>query len=362
MGGLTTRRVGPWRHAENRRNRATLVTLAAGALVAALTLAACGGDGPPDGAADAAASSGTAEQGQQAASCTRPYSDDSAWNTPIGKAPTYHPDSATFVEGIEAPLTSDPTQFTYPVYEITSETQRRQVNIEGWFSNVLADGTRLENQRAGTVDIPIPAGAEAADGFDAQIIMVDPERGGEWGASVLAENSDGTYEAWNVYHYNTAWDAFTPPDDEGKPIWARGAGIPYLAGLVRPCEIARGSIDHALALSYDSPRHAYVAPATKSDGASDSPLDLPEGARIQLDPFLTELEIRSWECSSACFIVAQALQEYGAIVVDNAGRSKLYFEFEGTANWDGTVDQNTVSPIPTNHLFVLDFGQPTLED
>ena len=362
MGGLTTRRVGPWRHAENRRNRATLVTLAAGALVAALTLAACGGDGPPDGAADAAASSGTAEQGQQAASCTRPYSDDSAWNTPIGKAPTYHPDSATFVEGIEAPLTSDPTQFTYPVYEITSETQRRQVNIEGWFSNVLADGTRLENQRAGTVDIPIPAGAEAADGFDAQIIMVDPERGDEWGASVLAENSDGTYEAWNVYHYNTAWTHLRRPTTR-----ASRSGLVARESRTSQawCDRARsrgGSIDHALALSYDSPRHAYVAPATKSDGASDSPLDLPEGARIQLDPFLTELEIRSWECSSACFILAQALQEYGAIVVDNAGRSKLYFEFEGTANWDGTVDQNTVSPIPTNHLFVLDFGQPTLED
>ena len=364
MGRLTTRHIGPWRRPENRRNWTALVTLAGPLFVAAVTLAACGGSGPPDGAADATASPGTVAGEARAGplrSCGRPYSDDSAWNTPIGE-PTYHPDSATFVRRIEAPLTSDPTQFTYPVYEISGATPARKVTVEGWFSNVLANGTRLENQRAGSVDIPIPAGAEPADGFDAQIIMVDPETGDEWGASVLSENPDGTFEAWNTYRYNTAWDALTPVDDEGKPMWARGAGVPYLAGLVRPCEIEQGFIEHALALSYDSPRNAFVAPATKSDGGSESPLDLPEGARLQLNPDLTELEIRSWDCTGACFTVARALQDYGMIVVDNAGRSKLYFEFEGTANWDGTVDQDMVSPIPTGHLLVLDFGQPTLED
>ncbi len=49
-------------------------------------------------------------------------------------------------------------------------------------------------------------------------------------------------------------------------------------------------------------------------------------------------------------------------VVDNGGRSKIYFEFEGTANWNGSVDEDTVSPIPADRLLVLDFEQPTLDE
>ena len=131
---------------------------------------------------------------------------------------------------------------------------------------------------------------------------------------------------------------------------------------MRPCEIEQGLIDHAIAFSYDSPRNAFVRPATKSDGDSGSLDDLPEGARVQLDPTLTELEIKSWECTGACFAVARALQDYGMIVVDNSGRSKLYFEFQGTANWNESVEQYTVSPIPVDHLLVLDFEQPTPDD
>jgi hypothetical protein len=130
---------------------------------------------------------------------------------------------------------------------------------------------------------------------------------------------------------------------------------------MRPCEIEQGFIEHAIAFAYDAPRDAFVSPATKSDGASQSLRNLPEGARLQLDPSITELEIRSWECTGPCFIVARALQEYGMIVVDNSGRSKLYFEFEGTARWNGEVDENTVSPIPVDRLLVLDFEQPTLD-
>ncbi|MGI9659886.1 MAG: hypothetical protein ACR2OD_13330, partial [Gaiellaceae bacterium] len=238
-------------------------------------------------------------------------------------------------------------------------TPRRTVTMDAWFSNVIAGGTVLENQRAGTVDLPIPIGAQPADGFDAQIILLDPETGDEWGASNLSENADGTFEAFNTYHYNTAWSAVPPFDDEDRPFWARGAGIPYLAGLMRPCEIEQGFIEHAIAFAYDSPRDVFVSPAAKSDGASSSVDALPEGARLQLDPNITELEIRSWECTGPCFIVARALQEYGMIVVDNSGRSKLYFEFEGTANWNGVVDEDTVSPIPVDQLLVLDFEEPT---
>jgi Bacterial Ig domain/Phytase len=78
-----------------------------------------------------------------------------------------------------------------------------------------------------------------------------------------------------------------------QALHPRRAGVPYLAGLVRACELARGRIEHALAFAYDFPTAEYVFPATKSDGNAwdgveddlDShPGDVPEGTRLQLDP------------------------------------------------------------------------------
>ena len=59
---------------------------------------------------------------------------------------------------------------------------------------------------------------------------------------------------------------------------SRGAGVPYLAGLVRPAEVRRGRIEHALAFGCREPGSLFVVPATKSDGAGAFPA-LPEGAR-----------------------------------------------------------------------------------
>jgi hypothetical protein len=144
-----------------------------------------------------------------------------------------------------------------------------------------------------------------------------------------------------------------PPSENGNPFGSRGAGVPYLAGLVRPCEIARGRIDHALAFAYDYPSRRHVFPATKSDGIGSARTDLPEGSRLQLDPTLGADEIGAWGCDGPCLVIARALQRYGMYVIDNAGRPKVMLEYEGTAAWDGRVDDDTVSPIPFSAFRVI---------
>ena len=186
------------------------------------------------------------------------------------------------------------------------------------------------------------------------MIMLDPATGDEWGVSNLSRDLLGNWTAWNAYHYNTAWSAVPPRDSPGRPFFPRGAGVPYLAGLVRPCELARGRIDHALAFAYNFPTPEFIYPATKSDGKSTEPADLPEGARLQLNPALTEDELRAWGCVGPCLTVARALQVYGMYVIDNAGRPKVMMEYEGTAGWSGVVSAGTVSPIPLNQFRVLD--------
>lgn len=285
--------------------------------------------------------------GTAAGVCPRPYSARSPWNTPI-------PRGARHAYGlpVPGPLTSDPTQYTYPVYQVGAHTPRRNVRIDGVYSNVTDGGRRLSIAQAVDLRLPIPRGLRAAAGSDAQVVLVDSRSGDEWGAWQLRPDGRG-YSAENAYHYNVRWSGVPPRTGDGRPFGSRGAGVPYLAGLIRPCEIARGRIDHALAFAYDAPSPAHVYPASKSDGTGSGPGALPEGTRLQLDPSVSAARIRGWGCRGTCFVVARALQRYGMFVIDSSGRPKVMFEYAGTARWRGRVHASTVSPIPLAALKVL---------
>ena len=193
--------------------------------------------------------------------------------------------------------------------------------------------------------------------------MVDEATGEEWGASQFECDLDGSWTVWNAYSYNTAWSAVPPRDASERPFFARGAGVPYLTGLVRPCEIARGRIDHALAFAYDHATAEYVFPATKSDGNAwdgvedelDShPGDMPEGARLQLDPTLTPPELQALGRTGPCLVIAKALQRYGMYIIDNSGRPKVMLEYEGTAVWGDAVDAQTPRAIPLSAFKLIE--------
>jgi hypothetical protein len=278
-------------------------------------------------------------------SCPRPYTDDSPWNRPIGTA-AYDPNTASHVAELGSELTSDPGRYTYPVYEVGPDTPMQSVSVSGTFSDVY-DGGRSLRRPDGAIQMPIPAGAQAAAGSDAQIVIINRATGDEWGAYRL-QGGPGGWQIQNGYHYNINWSG-VPPSGFGS----RGAGVTYLAGLVRPCEIARGRIDHALAFAYSSPGPTFVAPATKSDGAGPAG-NLPEGARLRLDPALSRADLAGMGCTGPCATIAAALQTYGMYVIDNSGSSKVMMEYEGTARWAGVVDRETVSPIPLSRFLVLD--------
>jgi hypothetical protein len=253
---------------------------------------------------------------------------------------------------LDSELSSDPTQYTYPVYPVSAGTPRRRLRIDGVFSDVRGGGRSLRIRQGVTVSVPVPAGAAGAAGSDSQIVILDPSTGDEWGAWQLRQAGNG-YRAQNGYHYNTRWSGVPPRSPNGSPFGSRGAGVPYLAGLVRPCEIRRGLIAHALAFAYDSPSPRHVYPATKSDGQGRGPSALPEGTRLQLDPSLSRREIHRLGCRGACFVVARALQRYGMYVIDASGHPKVMFEYEGTARWRGTISARTVSPLPMTAFRVL---------
>ncbi|WP_238391582.1 MULTISPECIES: hypothetical protein [unclassified Mycolicibacterium] len=128
---------------------------------------------------------------------------------------------------------------------------------------------------------------------------------------------------------STAWTA------PAGAVQGPGSGASRLAGVVRVGEIAQGSIPHALAMQSSNVCAAmFRPPALKTDGQSTRPDCLPEGTRIRLDP---GLDLGRLELTPAERMVAEALQRYGAYIMDVSG-SPLSISFErDNAAAPGTV-------------------------
>lgn len=276
-----------------------------------------------------------------------PYDARSPWNTPIGPDPVVVPKSAEWVERVAVkggvPLTCDPDQYTIPVVSTSSSVPLRSVRGDGYFSMYDAgDNSRKGGGSPWIQSVPIPDSAPIGVGSDGQLEVVDWASGVQWGFWQLARQPDGSYTASNGYRYKITAGNYGRFADG---LAGRGAGTPYLAGLVRRWEIEAGRIGHALAFAYRGPGPDFVYPASKSDGGNFGGvlgLDMPEGSRLQLDPV--------WDVSvlkhPMARVIARALQEYGAYVIDNSGSSKLYVEDRRTAGWDPTVTRSIVSDIP----------------
>lgn len=294
----------------------------------------------------------------------RPFLAESAWNTLIPDAPEVDPRSDALVRSIGesgngGEITSDPTQFTYPVYEVDADTPRHDMPCM-WFSCTVV-GERDTERVDVLEDVPIPPWARPSAGSDGSMIIVDLETGTEYDLWQVDRREDGTWSVANGSVYNVFWDGM--PELYGS----RGAGLPYLAGLVRHWEIAAGEIQHAIAFAYPNvASEVCVWPASKTDGQSEAANALPEGARLQLDPGLTEQELRLMGLDETGMIIARALQRYGMIVVDVSRRPKIMVE-DLTANvraegsWtdaETLLTDATIAAIPYTSFRVLALPSP----
>jgi len=294
------------------------------------------------------------------ADAVRPYDPASPWNTPIPAGTPVDPMSEIWMNAIAdngLPLTSDADQHAIPVYISDESAPLRSVKLSGYYSTYDAgDDSRKGYGFAPLITgVPIPANARQSAGSDGQITIWDPLSGTEYSFWQFATDAEGNYTASNGYRYHTSPGYFGRFAD-GRS--GRGAGTPYFAGLVRKWEIDQGRIDHALAFAYRSPAPEFRFPASKSDGKGIAGIDAPEGARIQLDPTLTEADFDAWGLSRPAKIIARALQEYGMYVVDNSGSSKIFLEDRITAGWGPEIDRNLPSNIPWSAFRVVTAPTP----
>ena len=288
-----------------------------------------------------------------------PYSSTSIWNTPIGPSPKYDVHSSEMVANLvlshDGQIITAGGAYNYPVYFADQETPRWDIPCtvnKCTIAKSDQDVVRTDMVQS----VPIPVDAQPGEDTDARMIIIDKVTHMEYDLSKAQRTAMG-WTAGTISVYNILWD--------GTPVMhsSRGSGIPAYAGLLRPWDIRQGRIEHALAFGYTEPAiDKCVFPASKTDGESSMHFAIPEGARLQLDPSLTELDFDRLGLDPTAKIIARALQEYGMILVDDSGSFKIYVEDlinnpYATEQWTDTdlnLTKESIYNIPYTAFRVLE--------
>lgn len=279
----------------------------------------------------------------------RPYGPNAPWNVPVTNIPV-HPMSSYYVSELwkEMPEHKTPEfnwrNYTYPVYNAKEATGMYTVISLNKWGNL--HGTK----------IPFNPAWRPAAGTDAQIIILDPDTATEWnlwqvsGISTLKKTltiGNGNKCAGN--YWNNNWD-----DPATQTTGSRGAGINYLAMLVRPWEIEQGRIEHALSMPIiGTSGSEFWPPATKLEHPGKKGT-IPEGARFSLDVTYEEIDAHvnsilgaSVSLKRMVRILLIALKEYGWFITDTAGGQT--WQLESLASAQKEWEKLGVYP-EVNHL------------
>jgi hypothetical protein len=289
--------------------------------------------------------------GAQTGSVPRLYSPDAFINTPVGDNASVDPNSSGIVSEALVGYSSTANlannkAWGIPVYQASSDSPSYNVGClqyDCWFNYGPTN---------------IPANAQPQTGSDGHMIVMQPN-GQEF--DMWAGQRDGN--GWTAGEDSE--ESASGPAVNCTRVHGCGAadvaGFALGAGLIRPEEIAQGHIDHALAITTPDTRADYIAcPATDTDGRHDSADALPIGSHVQLDPSVNvnALHIPRWQK-----VIAVALQQYGAYVIDTGGSVAFYAEsnldrpYNAWANAGVKAGSPSLSDLPWQKMRVLSMTQ-----
>ncbi len=148
----------------------------------------------------------------------------------------------------------------------------------------------------------------------------------------------GSGATWNLASNRTRRQTWTSCDQ---------AGLPILPGLVRYEEVANRAILHALRVTFEHTREAWIDPATHPGGDSD-PDAPPMGMRLRLRRDYDISRVRG-----AARVVLVAMRRYGMFVADTGGN---WFVSGGTDRRWNDDDLDQLKRIPGTAFEVLRMG------
>jgi hypothetical protein len=258
--------------------------------------------------------------------------DESAWNQDVSHAPLAA-DSAATIAYIDShggdrlhPDFGSPRAYGFP-YAVVGAHQRRQ--------RIRYTAYGRESDRE---PFPIPSDAPVEGGGhsdgDRHVLVVDRSR------CILYELYRGFFFAHGSGlgpHWDAAsgasWDLRSTALRPDSWTSADAAGLPIFPGLVRYDEAASGQIDHAIRVTFESTRNAWVHPASHCAGDTANPDAPAMGTRLRLKATYGLAGL-----GGAARTIAVALEHYGMIVADNG--SNWFFGGTNDPRWDdGDLDQ-----------------------
>ncbi|MFT3865691.1 MAG: hypothetical protein QM729_15600 [Solirubrobacterales bacterium] len=248
---------------------------------------------------------------------------EAAWNQNISKAPRAA-DSAKVIAYIDSqggdaihPDFGSPRAYGFPYAVVGAGAKKLPVNYTAYGSESSPGPFPIPPKA------PVEGGAHAEG--DRHVIVVDRS------SCKLFELFDARFVAGSRPHWNAdsgvAWNlrsAALRPDGWTS---ADAAGLPIFPGLVRYEEAAAGHVDHAIRVTMDSTRDAWVHPASHCAGGSDSGAAPPMGLRLRL-----KAGYPLGGMGAAARAIGVAMKEYGLIVADNG--SNWYISGTSDRRWD----------------------------
>ena len=256
----------------------------------------------------------------------RPYGAKAPWNIPVKNLPL-HPESKKYADFLWQDFNGripemNFRKYTYPVYDATKATDMY----------LIKDKNNWGNLNGKTIPFN-PAWLPNA-GTDAQAIILDAASGKEWNLwdmVVDTANKQITVGNGNLCpgdYLTNNWD-----NKATKCSGSRGIGVNYLAMLVRPWEIEKGVIEHALSMPIvGTSGQFFVAPATKLEHPGKVG-NIPEGMRFalkatdaEIDAYINSLTGVSTIKKRTIRIIFVALRDYGWFITDTAGGHAFQFE------------------------------------
>jgi hypothetical protein len=257
-----------------------------------------------------------------------------AWNQDISRAPVAR-NSGAVVAYINAhgadrlhPDFGSPRAYGFPYAVVGARQPRFAVHYTAY------------GDESDPGPFPIPAGAPVEGGRDSDgdrhVLAVDRPR------CILYELSRAFFKRrgrarWNAdagARWNLRSRALRPES------WtsADAAGLPIFPGLIRYDEVAAGHIDHAIRVTFDITRDAWIHPASHCAGATANPTAPPMGMRLRLKP-----GYGLGRFGGGAKVIARALKRYGLIVADNG--ANWYFGGTSDRRWSDE-NLNQLKRIP----------------
>jgi hypothetical protein len=261
-------------------------------------------------------------QGGTSTPSSVPFLSTGPWNTALPASAPLDPNSTAIAADLENQVQApygeaafNTEKFSAPIYTVPAG----QATVNVTWNNCVGSGSESPSLAAGLANVPIPAGAVQSEGSDGEMVVYQPSTDTEW-------------EFWRAVQTNGIWSACgagriqnvstTPGTFPTGGV--TGAGLPLLGFLIRVSDLQSGTINHAINIELPCLKAgSFSWPAQRTDGACNDPNAPAEGERFRLP---ASLDLSTLNLTPGELMIARAMQQYGVIVTDLAGRAAIQAE------------------------------------